>query len=229
MIRSLLRNQAWRLKKVSTLSYVDQDSEVSPSVAVSRLCKIVKSRVGGYTYIANNTHIVHAEIGKFCSISHSVRIGLGKHPVDRFSTSPIFYSTKNPLGIQLVDDDSFSEYSTVRINNDVWIGANALILDGVTIGNGAVVAAGAVVTKDVPDYAIVGGIPAKVIKYRFDADIIEQLTACAWWELPVEELQLLNNSDVQTFVSNLIMKRHTSVDSHALRVPQSSGEKGMVL
>ena len=107
-------------------------------------------------------------IGNYCSIARNVSIGLGLHPLNLFSTSPIFYKRQNALLLDLISkDNEFKEYQPITIGNDVWIGANAIIMDGITIGNGAVIAAGAVVTKNVPAYAIMGGVPAKLIKYRF--------------------------------------------------------------
>ena len=138
--------------------------------------------IGEYTYIQENCRIQNATIGNYCSIANDVKIGLGKHPLDRFSTSPIFYSTKNPFGIRLDGQkDDFPEYAPVVIGHDVWIGMNAMILDGVSIGIGAVIAAGAVVTKDVPAYAVVAGIPARLVKYRFESERCRELIDDRWF------------------------------------------------
>lgn len=105
------------------------------------------------------------------------------------------------------DADYFTEMKSVVLGNDVWVGANALILGGVTVGHGAVIAAGAVVTKDVPDYSVVGGVPAKVIKYRFTAEEIALLLKLQWWALPDSVLsanaQLFRSGDVQALSSAL--------------------------
>ena len=108
----------------------------------------------------------YAVIGKLCSIGDNVRIGLGIHPTHLRSTHPAFYSPQGNWDIKPTIQEKITEYKKVYIGDDVWIGTNAMILDGVTIGSHAVIAAGAVVTKDVPEYAIVGGVPAKIIKYR---------------------------------------------------------------
>jgi acetyltransferase-like isoleucine patch superfamily enzyme len=134
--------------------------------------------------------IQNANIGKFCSIANNVLIGLGNHPLNFFSTSPLFYKKINPLKIILVSNELyFDEYKPIHIGNDVWIGTNAIILDGVNIGNGAVIASNSVVTKNVEPYSIVGGVPAKLIKYRFTEDKISELMKERWWELSLCEIK----------------------------------------
>ncbi|GAB6614599.1 hypothetical protein bcgnr5406_27980 [Bacillus cereus] len=145
--------------KISLLSYVDKNCKLDKSVTIKRFSKFKNVSVGKYTYFANNCNVINCILGSFCSIGPFVQIGLGKHPINRFSTSPLFYSNKNVFNINLVDAPTYEEFEQIEIGNDVWIGANAIILDGVKIGNGAIIAAGAVVTKDVPDYCIVGGVP----------------------------------------------------------------------
>ena len=105
------------------------------------------------------------------------------------STSPCFYSTKKQCGYTFAKTNKIQEHKNVYIGHDVFIGANVLIMGGIKIGSGAIVAAGAVVTKDVPPYAIVGGVPAKIIKYRFDNDIVDKLLKVKWWELKEEKLE----------------------------------------
>ncbi|MBU2975498.1 CatB-related O-acetyltransferase [Zobellia sp. B3R18] len=160
------------------------DSLIGKNSRIFRGCIINHSQIGDYSYIARNTLVQHAQIGNYCSIAHDVNIGLGQHPIDLLSTSPIFYNKNNPLKYSLVEKSLiFEEYKTIKIESDVWIGARAIIMDGVKIGMGAIVAAGAVVTKDVPPFAIVGGIPAKIIKYRFNEDRIKQIIKSKWWLL----------------------------------------------
>jgi acetyltransferase-like isoleucine patch superfamily enzyme len=142
---------------------------------------LLNTVVGDYTYIGGSNKIQNAVIGKFCSIGPEVRIGLGIHPLHLKSTYPGFYTNSEYYRVEKQYDFTGEEYKQVEIGHDVWIGARATILDGVKIGDGAVIAAGAVVTKDVPSYAIVGGVPAKVIKYRFDESKIKELLAEQWW------------------------------------------------
>jgi acetyltransferase-like isoleucine patch superfamily enzyme len=162
---------------------IDQNSKIAIHSRLMNKCIVNNSQIDSYTYIGNNCIIQNTTIGKFCSIANDVLIGLGKHPIDNFSTSPLFYRVNNPLKIKLVNSNSdFKEYLPVVIGNDVWIGARAIILDGVTVGHGAIIAANSVVTKDVPPYAIVGGIPTKIIKYRFTEKKIETLIGSNWWD-----------------------------------------------
>ena len=169
-------------------SIIDKGSSFTIDVTIgknSKICSNVTinhSTIGSYTYINKNSMIQHANMGNYCSISHGVLIGLGAHPINLFSTSPIFYKVKNTLNIKLIEKDyNFNEYHPINIGSDVWIGAGAIIMDGVTIGHGAIIAAGAVVTKDVIPYAIVAGVPAKTIKSRFTNTQIQHLLKTEWW------------------------------------------------
>ncbi len=150
---------------------------------------IADSVVGDYTFVQRDTNLVNAQIGKFCSIAGGARIGLGEHPLDMVSTHPAFYSASQPLARTFSDVEKYGCYKRTVIGHDVWIGERALIKDGVNIGTGAVIGAGAVVTKDVPAYAVVGGVPAVVIKYRFDGDIIGKLLVSEWWDKPAAWLE----------------------------------------
>jgi len=159
-----------------------------PNVRVDHHSVVVDCRIGGYSYVSHDTEIFAADIGKFCSVGPGCRIGLGAHPVDFVSTSPVFFSTKKQAGISFASADLFEENKEITIGNDVWIGANATILDGIQIGSGAIVAAGAVVTKDVVPYAIVGGVPATFRRKRFSEEQIEALLRSCWWDWAPEKL-----------------------------------------
>lgn len=159
---------------------------------IVRICDDVyffNSSLAAYSYIGDRCRINNTFIGKFCSISSGVNIGLGRHPTDFVSTNPIFYSTKNQLPDIFAEKDYFIEHKKTYIGNDVWIGANAIILDGVNIGNGAIIAAGSVVDKDVRKFEIVGGIPAKFIKTRFPEDVISTIDNSKWWDWDNERLR----------------------------------------
>lgn len=165
-------------------------SIIHPNVHMLENSIVNDSKINSYTYIGKNCLIQNTSIGKFCSIANDVLIGLGKHPIDHFSTSTLFYRKNNTLKIELINRNlEFEEYKTINIGNDVWIGARAIIMDGVKIGDGAIIATNAVVVKDVPPYAIVGGVPAKIIKYRFSMEKIEELQEQKWWEWDLEEIK----------------------------------------
>lgn len=138
----------------------------------------------GYgSYISHYCEI-YAEIGRFCSIAPYVRTNRGIHPITYpfATTSPMFFSTKKQNGGAYANYMVFNELcNPTVIGNDVWIGENVFFVGGIKIGDGAVVLAGAVVTKDVPSYAIVGGVPATVIKYRYDEETINFLLKIKWW------------------------------------------------
>lgn len=169
---------------------INHQSKIAPHVHLLSNVIVNFSDIGSYTYIGKNCLIQNTKIGRFCSIANDVLIGLGKHPTHFFSTSPLFYRTKNPLNIKLIDENvDFTEYLPIEIGHDVWIGTRAIILDGVKIGTGAIVAANSAVTKDVPPYAIVGGVPAKIIKYRFPDETIQKLLKTCWWEEDIRQLK----------------------------------------
>lgn len=178
----------------STRSYATPDCEFSDYNHIYRRVFLRSCKLGNMSYIAEGTSVGFTNIGAFCSIGPNVLLGgLGWHPTDRLSTHPAFYSSRLQAGTTFVsgDDDIYkdNELQHTEVGNDVWIGAGCIVLDGVTIGDGAIVAAGAVVTKDVPPYAIVGGVPAQIIRYRFDINTITALLKWRWWELSNDEIQ----------------------------------------
>lgn len=145
--------------------------------------------VGDYTILKNNVVINNTVIGKFSSIGAGFMCGMGIHPTNGISTNAMFYSTSGINGYSLVTETKIVENKQVVIGNDVYIGINVTILDGVTIGDGAMIGAGAVVTKDIAPYAIAVGVPAKVVKYRFEQNQIEKLLKIKWWNFADEKLQ----------------------------------------
>lgn len=153
------------------------------------------SKIENFTYITNGSKINRTSIGKFCSIGPDCKFGLGKHPTKDFvSTHPVFFSTDKQAQISFINENKYEEYEPIEIGNDVWIGANVIVLDGVSIGNGAIIAAGSVVTKDIPPYAIAGGVPAKIIKYRFSQEQIKGLEEIKWWDKDINTIRNFTDS-----------------------------------
>lgn len=174
---------------VSVLAVTDDASEINRLAKINRFAKVVKSRIGRYSYLGIGSWAVNADIGSFCSIANGVNIGLAEHTLTHLSSSPIFTEKHNGTGHSWTDKDFYLPHKRTVIGNDVWIGYRALVRGGVSVGNGAVIGAGAVVTKDIPPYAIVGGIPAKVIRFRFSEDTIKLLEELKWWEIEDEMLK----------------------------------------
>lgn len=144
------------------------------------------------------------KFGKYTSIATHVNLGCSQHPTSVLSTSPWIFGNVP----ELLDQET--NETPITIGNDVWIGTRVMVKDGVTIGDGAIVASGAVVTKDVPPYAIVGGVPAKIIKYRFDEETIKGLLEVQWWNLPHEEILKLPIQDVKEYIK--ILKERKSAE-----------------
>lgn len=166
--------RSYRLEKrynglhVGSYTEIDSDCLFGIGNIIYSNSKLVNTTLGDFTYVGSNVHMQYCTIGKYCSIAEDVRIGLGIHPLDLPSTHPAFYSPQSQWKqyVQPTIPCDLVEYKPITIGDDVWIGTGAIVLDGVNIGAHSVIAAGAVVTKDVPEYAIVGGVPAKVLKFR---------------------------------------------------------------
>ena len=146
--------------------------------------------VGDYTYFDRHAEAIYTEIGKFCSIAANSRINALEHPLERLTTHKLTYRP-NEYFRYLGVDDQFRERrraKRVTIGHDVWIGHGGVVMPGVSIGNGAVVGANAVVTRDVEPYWIVAGSPARVLRPRFEPAIAERIERLAWWDWPAERL-----------------------------------------
>lgn len=151
--------------------------------------KLVNCTIESHTYVQKNSTLVNATIGKFCSIAPNVTIGPGIHKTDGMSTHPSFYLKSTPLIKVFSKNDQIESSKPTFIGHDVWIGEKAILIDGVKIGNGAIIAAGAVVTKDVEPYSMVGGVPAKHIKFRLPVNEINILLKSEWWNNSEEWLE----------------------------------------
>ena len=163
-------------------------------------CVIAADKIGKYTYINDYCLIDRnvKSIGAFCSIAYNVRIGLGNHPTDWATSHPFAYQKKYGFRDESIPFNANQNLDTI-IGNDVWIGANATILAGVKIGDGAIIGAHALVTKDVKPYSVVVGSPARHIKLRFEEKITEQLLELKWWNWDDDKLRknidLFNNPE----------------------------------
>jgi len=166
-----------------------RSSIVHSTAKVNTGCNIVNSSFGRYSYCGYDCQMVNTGIGAFCSIGDRVYIGAAEHPMEWVSMSPVFENTKHSGPSKRFAQINLPPAKRTEIGSDVWIGYGAVIKQGGCIGHGAVVGSGAVVTKDVPPYAIVGGVPAKIIKYRFDEETMASLLESKWWEMDDDELQ----------------------------------------
>jgi phosphonate metabolism protein (transferase hexapeptide repeat family) len=161
-----------------------RESRLGRYTEVGARSSVIETEMRDYSYVVNDSDIIYSRIGKFCSIAAQVRINPGNHPTWRASQAHFSYRASRYWPDEPDDADFFAwrRAHPVTIGDDVWIGHGAIVLPGRTIGTGAVVAAGAVVTRDVAPYAIVAGVPARPIKTRFPQEIAERLMALAWWD-----------------------------------------------
>lgn len=168
-------------------------------------------QLGKHTYIGKYAGICPPDkikIGDYCAIANGTMFNPSGHPTNWLSVHPFQYREKcDPrLYGNMINKNAVyynEQPKSIEIGNDVWIGERSVIMGGVKIGDGAIVALGAVVTKDVPPYAIVGGVPAKVLKYRFSKEIIDELLEIKWWELPYEFITTLQFDNIDACISKI--------------------------
>lgn len=184
--------QKYRYKNFyKTGVFIAEYVELIGAVKLEQYCKIAhhasisNCEIGKYTSVGRFSKLRDASIGKFCSISWDATIGAVSHPYNHITTHAFPYNCE----FDLCDVNKHYENKKIIIGNDVWIGANSVVLPGVKIGDGAVIGAGAVVTHDIEPYAIVIGVPAKKIKYRFSPEIIAELCRLEWWNWPADKLK----------------------------------------
>jgi len=167
-----------------------------PPIQLQGVTIAAEVSVGQHSYMNNGYIRDRTSIGRFCSIGRNVAIAAGDHPLDCLTTHPIAWKTRRHPGRPEWSKRS-AKHSTTEIGNDVWIGDNAVVLSGIHIGTGAAIGANAVVTKDVPPYAVVAGVPARFIRRRFDEEIVNRLLAAEWWLLPEEAIRTLDITNIE--------------------------------
>ncbi len=150
--------------------------------------EVINSKFDKHSFCGYNCTLVNVDIGSFCSISNNVVMGGGMHPMDWVSTSPVFYHGRDSVKKKYAEFKR-KEPSRIIVGNDVWIGQSVLVKQGVKIGTGSVIGMGSVVTKDVEPYSIVAGNPARLLRMRFEKEIVEELLSSKWWEMPDAELE----------------------------------------
>ena len=198
LVKSMMHHEIvwnWNTKTAHNC-HIDTKSKLYPPYALYNVT------IGLGTYVSSNARIADTRIGNFCSIGPNFLCGWGIHPLTGVSTNPAFYSSKKQSGFSFCKEDKFVERRPIEIGNDVFIGANVFILDGVIIGDGVVIGAGAIVNKDIPAYSVAVGCPIKIIKKRFNDEIITNLMKIQWWNLEEESLQQVEKYfyDVEQFI-----------------------------
>lgn len=195
-LQEIFNHKKYRDTRIIFPAFIGKNVSLGCNCFVGRFTHLINSSVGRYTYMCNNCEFNNCKIGSFCSISGNVKVILGSHPSSKWiSTHPLFFSKNTFAGKGFIDENRFEEFKktangfSCEIGNDVWIGSNVNILQGLTIGDGAIIGANSLVTKDVPPYAIVGGNPARIIKMRFSDDDIKFLSEIKWWNWDIERIK----------------------------------------
>jgi phosphonate metabolism protein (transferase hexapeptide repeat family) len=186
-----------------------RDARIGAYVEIHEGVQVRDSEVGDYSYLQEYVSLLNTDMGRFTAIAAMVRIGAPNHPYGRVSQHRFTYTPEYYWPTQRRDEAFFAHRSAdrCRIGNDVWMGHGAIVLPGVRVGDGAVVAAGAVVTREVEPYTIVAGVPAKPIKRRFDRPIAERLQALAWWDWSHERLEAAVE-DFRSLTAEAFLAKH---------------------
>jgi phosphonate metabolism protein (transferase hexapeptide repeat family) len=218
-------------KKLGLAPLIDPTASLS-ATELGAYCEVgartllLEVTMGDYSYVVNDSQITTTTIGKFCSIAAMTRINPGNHPMQRASQSHFTYRASTYFEGESDDAEFFAwrRAQRVHIGHDVWIGHGAIVLPGRGIGTGAVVAAGAVVTKDVPAYSIVAGNPARIVRRRFPEEITNRLAELAWWDWDHEALRRALPDFRHLAVEDFLAKYEFAAGSGRSSHPRRSAE-----
>ena len=183
---------AARMQKKMKLSAI-RHSLIHGTSKIEGGCQIVQCNIDRHSFCGYDCVILNADIGSFCSIADSVYIGGASHPKHFVSTSPVFLSHRDSVKTKLAYHD-YSDMPRTTIGNDVWIGHGAKVRAGIHIGHGAIVGMGAVVTNNVPPYAIVAGNPARQISSRFPESVVKALLEIEWWSFSDGDIKKISHN-----------------------------------
>ncbi|MEQ5826756.1 chloramphenicol acetyltransferase [Sulfitobacter sp. NFXS29] len=185
------------------------DTQFGRYVEIGRASRLAHSEIGDYSYCDRWCDIANTQVGKFSNIAASVRIGATDHPMEKASLHHFHYRAGDYFDGAEDDADWFALRRSRRtaIGHDTWLGHGAQARPEVTIGHGAVVAGGAIVTRDVAPYMIVAGIPAKPLRRRFSDSIAARMEELAWWDWPHAQLQA-SLKDFQTLPAEAFLEKY---------------------
>lgn len=202
---------------------VVRNSVLGAYVEVGAGTQLLDSVIGDYSYTARYADIAYSQLGKFVNVAAFTRINPGEHPYHRASLHHFMYRSSYYWPGESDEAAVFDwrKSRPVRIGHDSWIGHGALIMKGVSIGIGAIIGAGSVVTKDVPDYAVVAGAPARLLKWRHPRSVAERLQALAWWDWPHEQLRAAL-PDFRALSAEAFLEKYERT-SHVMQPLQSVG------
>jgi acetyltransferase-like isoleucine patch superfamily enzyme len=217
-ISTLDRNNIYFSNGNSTRLFAGSPLVFNPNTEIEPYCGIFNGetvpKIGSFSYSWSRLP-ADMEVGRYCSIASGLAIARPRHPLEKVSTSSFMYD-RDLVFIKSFIADNHLDYGNFvgnpqkagpKIGNDVWIGMNVILTPGISLGDGCVVAAGSVVTKDVPAYAIVGGNPARIIKYRFGENIVEKLQKSAWWRYKFTDFADFDLSSIDNFVDKLLEEK----------------------